>query len=414
MIPALPSNRKRQPHARSWACVLLALAALQGGCKGNSTPTTPPPAEVSAIRIEPRPVTLYDEYVAQTEAPDTIEIRSQVTGLLERKAFNDGAHVAKGALLYVIDRRPFEAQLLQAQANLAQAQANLANAQDTLTRRQKLLAANFVSEQDYNNALAQQRGAAAAVQGQQAAVRTAQIDLDYTTIRAPREGYVSASLVKPGAVITAQQTLLTTLYSSDPMWVYFSISEDKMLELESKLKRPLSVQSDQAEQFQIHLPDGSDYKFPGHLDFVDAAVDEKTGTLQARISVPNPERILRPGLFVRVSVPAPRDGPAILVPQQAVQEQQGLKSVFVVDSSGKAQPKQIVAHERVEQDWLVESGLARGDTVVVEGVAKLRPGQQVEATILEQGAAPQASGSHIRPASSPATSPPAASAPTQG
>lgn len=342
------------------------------------------------IRVQPRPVTIYDEYVAQTESPDTIEIRSQVTGLLERKAFADGARVAKGALLYVIDRRPFQSQLLQAQANLAQAQASLVNARDTLTRQRKLLAANFVSRQAYDNALAQERAAAAQAAAQNAAVRIAQLDLDYTKIVAPRAGYVSASLVKPGALITAQQTLMTTLYSSDPMWVYFAIDESKLLALEQKLQlRPARAQNAQAP-FHIRFADGGEYRFPGRLDFVDAAVDEKTGTLQARISVPNPNRVLRPGLFVRVTVPAVREADAIMVPQQAVQEQQGLKSVFVIDAAGKAQPRQIVAAQRAGQSWIVDSGLQPGDEVVVEGVGKLRPGQPVKATLAEDGGAPSA------------------------
>jgi membrane fusion protein (multidrug efflux system) len=338
--------------------------------------------------VQPRPVTIYDEYVAQTEAPDTIEIRSQVSGLLDRQAFADGERVRKGALLYVIDQRPFESQLAQAKANLAQAEANRINAQQKLARAARLLAAQFVSQQDYDTALAEERATAALVEAQAALVRDARLNLGYATIHAPRDGFMSASRVKPGALITSQQTLLTTLYSSNPMWVYFSISEEKMLRLQSRLARPPAAGSDQAAAFHIRLADGAEYQFPGRLDFVDAAIDERTGTLQVRICVPNPDRILRPGLFVRVTVPAVQDQHAIVVPQQAVQELQGLKSVYVVDASGKAQPKQIVAHNRLGQEWLVESGLAPGDQVVIEGIGKLRPGLAVKPVLAAGGAPP--------------------------
>jgi membrane fusion protein, multidrug efflux system len=383
------------------------LVGSLAACKGNPPPQPPPP-EVSVLRVEPQPVTVYDEYAAQTEAPDTIEIRAQVTGLLERKAFSDGAHVDKGALLYVIDPRPFESQLMQAKANLAQAQANLVNAEDTLARQKELLAAKYVSQQSYDNAVAGQLGAAAQVDAQRAAVRVAQLDVGYTRIRAPHDGYVTASLVKPGALITAQQTLLTTLYSSDPMWVLFAISESKLPDLQGRLAQP--GDGSETPPFHIRLVDGSEYRFPGRLDFVDAAVDEKTGTLQMRISVPNPRRVLRPGLFVRVTVPAAQTPYAILVPQQAVQEQQGLKSVFVVDSSGKAQPRQIVAANRKDQNWIVDSGLQAGEQVVVEGIGKVRAGQPVRAVPIHSEAAstqepsdraPKAPGALTAPRQSP-------------
>ena len=185
---------------------------------------------------------------------------------------------------------------------------------------------------------------------------------------------MSRSEVKPGALITAQQTLLSTLYSSDPMYVYFTISEDRLLELGKAARTP-----DKTTPFRITLADGNVYASSGRLDFVDAAIDQKSGTLQVRITVPNPERILRPGLFVRVSVPVLDTTEAICIPQQAVQELQGTKSVFVVGADGKAQVRQIIATRRLGNEWVVAKGLTAGEHVVVEGIGKVRPGAPVKA-----------------------------------
>src|SRR6266404_4193388 len=326
-----------------WAFALGIASLALSGCKGNAQPQAQPPPEVSVIEVKPGPVTVYNEYVAQTQAPDTIEIRSQVTGLLDRQAFADGARVKKGDVLYVIDQRPFQAQLAQAKASLAQAEANLVNAKQNLARNSRLIAQKAVSQQDYDTAVAQERSS--------------------------------------GALVEAQQTLLTTLYSSDPMWVNFSISEDRFLELQKTLKHPPGDRPDTAPPFHILLADGTDYALTGKLNFIDATLDQKSGTLQVRISVPNPDRVLRPGLFVRVIVPVFENPSAIRVPQQAVQELQGLKSVYVVGAGDKAEPRQIVASYRLGNDWVVDTGLAAGDRVVTEGVGKLRPGAPVKAVL---------------------------------
>lgn len=363
-----------------WALVLSLASLALSGCKGNAQPQTPPPSEVSVIEVKPHPVTVYNEYVAQTQAPDTIEIRSQVTGLLERQAFADGARVKKGDLLYVIDQRPFEAQLAQARASLAQAEANLVNAKQNLARNSRLIAQKAVSQQDYDTAVAQERSSTALVEAQKALLRNVELNLEFATIRASRDGFMSSSQVKPGSLITAQQTLLTTLYSSDPMWVNFSVSESRLLELQRQLKRPLGEQPD-PRTFHVRLADGTEYALPGKLNFVDATLDQKSGTLQVRISVANPDRALRPGLFVRVIVPAFENPNGIRIPQKAVQELQGLKSVYVVGADGKAEPRPIVANHRVDNDWVVDTGLVAGDHVVIEGVGKLKPGAPVKPVV---------------------------------
>jgi membrane fusion protein (multidrug efflux system) len=386
--------RNVDPFGRiaGWVLTVSLSLPMLIGCKGSAQPPAPPPPEVTVIEVRAQPVTVYNEYVAQTQAPDTIEIRSQVTGLLERQTFADGSRVKKGDVLYVIDQRPFQAQLAQAKASLAQAEANLVNTKQNLARNSRLIAQKAVSQQDYDTAVAQERSSTALVEAQKALVRNVELNLEFATLRAPREGFMSSSQVKPGALITAQQTLLTTLYSSDPMWVNFSISEDRFLELQKTLKRPPGDRPDLAPAFHIRLADGTDYSFTGKLNFIDATIDQKSGTLQVRVSVPNPDRVLRPGLFVRVIVAAFENPSAIRIPQQSVQELQGLKSVYVVDAESKAQPRQIVASYRLGNDWVVDKGLNSSDRVVVEGIGKLRPGTPVKPVVTASADTHPASG----------------------
>ncbi len=332
--------------------------------------------------MTPGPVTLFDEYVGQTEAVDTVEIRSRVQGLLERQAFKDGAKVRKGDVLFVIDQQPYLTALAQAKANLAQVEAALTNSQQNLTRAKRLIAARVLSQQDYDATVAKERIDAANVEAAQAAMQAAQLNLDYTKIVAPQDGVLSKALVKPGTLITVALTLMATLYSSDPMYVNFAVSEEKALELTYTLKEKTAKGKEGAPAFRIKLVDGSEYPYPGHLNFVDAVVDSKTGTLQLRIAVPNPAGLLRPGQFARVVVPVSENARAIRVPQQAVQELQGIQSVYVVGADGKAAFRQITAHHRVGNDWVVERGLQPGDVVVVEGTQKVHPGAPVKAVFV--------------------------------
>jgi membrane fusion protein, multidrug efflux system len=378
-------NRNSVWNVVRWI-IAAVMASVVAGCNSNAKQAPPPPPKVSVMEVTPQPVTVYDEYVGQTQAPDTIEIRSQATGLLERQTFVDGAHVKKGDLLYVIDQRPFQAQLEQALASLAQAEANLLNAQQTLERNTRLIAQKAVSQQDYDSAVAQEHAGEALVDAQKALVRNAEVNLEYTTLRAPRDGFISSSQVKPGSVITAQQTLLTTLYSNDPMWVTFTISEYKFLELQKRLKHAPNDPPGDGLPFRLRLADGTDYPLVGALDFIDAAIDQKSGTLQARVSVRNPERLLRPGLFARVIVPDFESRSAIRIPQGAVQELQGLKSVYVVGVGDRVESRRIAANYRVGDDWVVDSGLNPGDRVVVEGTAKLKPGIPVQPLIVVSAA----------------------------
>jgi membrane fusion protein (multidrug efflux system) len=353
------------------------VALWLAGCNARGDPPkqAPPPAEVAVLRAQPRAVALTEEYVGQAEAVEAVEIRSRVQGLLEHQAFRDGAPVRRDELLFLIDRQPFEAALEQARANLAQAEASAANSAQNLARVSRLIADNAVSQQDLDTAVARDRADRASVEAARAAMHEAQLNLGYTRITAPRDGVISKALVKPGSLVMVAQTLLTTMYSSNPIYVNFALGEQRALELTRHTRGKAAAAQD---EFRLHLVDGSDYPHPGRLDFVDAAIDPKNDTLQMRIVVPNPEGILRPGQYVRVAVPSATRPNAILIPQKAVQELQGLKTVFVVDADNKASVRQITATQRLGTDWVLDSGLQAGEIVVVDGLQKVTPGATVK------------------------------------
>lgn len=353
------------------SCALAAIVLLLSACSGKTGGQAPPPPEVGVIKAVTQPVTVYEEYVGQTEAVDTVEIRARVSGLLERQAFEDGGKVKKGDLLFVIDQQPFI-------AALAQAQASHLNSKQNLDRIRPLLADKAISQQDLDAAIAKEGTDAANVDAAKAQVRTAELNLEYTTLYAPRDGVISKALIKPGGLVNASTTLLTTLYSVDPIYVNFTFSEQKLLELQRQLKRNPGEDNARLPPFRLRLADGSEYKSSGTLNFVDAAVDAKSGTLQMRAKVPNPERLLRAGQTVRVIFPSLQQLNAIRIPQKAVEELQGKRSVYVVDAEGKAAYREITANIRVGNDWAVESGVQPGELVIVEGTQKVHPGAPVK------------------------------------
>lgn len=388
---------------RQVAWIGIAALLIAGGCAKNAGPPQASPPEVSVIKLAPSSVTVFEDYVGQTEAVDTVEIRARVGGILDRQAYVDGSRVKRGELLFVIDPQPYAAALEQAKGNLAQAQASLQNSRQNLARAEPLLGDQAISRQDYDAAVAKERSDAASVEAMRAQVRQAELNLGYTAIRAPRDGVVSKALIRPGGLVNASSTLLTTLYSDDPIRVNFVVGEQKLIEFRQLFGSPPGKAKDNDLAFRLKLIDGSDYPHPGKLDFVDAAVDPKNGTLQLRIAVPNPERALRPGQFVRVIMPAREKANALRVPQRAVTELLGTQSVFVVGPDGKAVSRAIVAKTRIGNDWLVDQGLSTGELVVVDGISKVRPGSVVKPVL-----ASAETGNAAASDSSTAATPPAA------
>jgi len=342
-------------------------------CSGDAPP--PPPAvDVTVLKLAPQAATVTLEYVARTEAYNTVEIRPRTGGLLERQFAREGAVVRAGQLLFRIDPQPYEQALAQARAASAQARSALQQAQRDQARIAPLSKVDAASQQELDAVVARVEAGRAAVDAAAAAEKTADLNLGYTNVTSPIAGVLGRAQVRDGSLVTAYQTLLTTVYATDPMYINYSISEQRLLELQKVRGAAVTNKFKDPPVFHIVLADGSVYPHAGTLDFVDAAVDPRTGTLPVRLTVPNPENLLRAGQFARVVVDAQKLNDALLLPQRAVQEAQGRNFVWIADPERHAQRRDVVMGPRVGEQWLIVSGLSAGDDVVVDGAQKLRAG----------------------------------------
>jgi membrane fusion protein, multidrug efflux system len=319
-------------------------------------------------------VPIYGEFVGRTEATNTVEIRSEVAGFLQQIAFKEGALVEKGQLLFVIDPRPYETALRQARAAVAQRRAALLKAQKDVARYRPLVAQHAISREQLDTAVATAAEEAANVEAARAQVAQAELNLGYTRIKAPLAGRIGTAQVKIGALVMQGTTLLDTIYSVDPMYVLFSVSEQEYLEYQKRnAERP-----EAPGPLQIILADGAVYPYQGQFNMAAPAVSETTGTLGLRGEFPNPDGLLRPGLFVRVRFIVEERDNVIVVPQQAVQEVQGVRSVLVVDDAGRVAMRSVTIDRAVGDLQIVARGLRPGERVIVEGGQKVRPGMEVE------------------------------------
>lgn len=351
------------------------------GCSRQEAPEPTPPA-VRVLEATPRSAVSHEEYVARIAASNTVEIRPQIDGRLERQVAVEGQRVQAGAPLFLIDPDPFAAELARAEASRAEAEARLAQTMRSLERMKQLARSNVASEQALDAAVADHDAAKAAVRAVVADVQTARLRLDYTRVTSPIGGVVGQAEVRIGASVEAYDTLLTRVYANDPMYVEFSISEQRMLQLQHRYGPDLARG---VGDFRILLADGSEYGHRGELDFVDEALDAETATLPMRLVVPNPEGLLRENQFARVVIPVDSVSDALIVPVRAVQEFQGTHSVWVVDEEGQAQSRGVELGARIGDEWIVRHGLAPGDRIVVDGIQKLHPGIVVRTESAEAG-----------------------------
>jgi len=364
------------------ALSVVLLAGLSAACSGKKEAPPPPPADVSVIELKPQTARVTVEYVAETEAFNTVEIRPRVGGLLDKVEIVEGARVKKGQVLFVIDSQPYLAARAEARAAVAQARSATEQAERDFERVSPLAAMNAVSQQEVDAVKARVSAGKATVDAALAALTTAELNLDYTTVTAPIDGIVGRAQIRIGGLVTAYSTLLTTVYDTDPMYVNFSISERRMLELQHRYGINREKPSPTAV-FHVVLADGTEHAGPVKLNFIDAAVDRATGTLPIRLVVDNEKGELLTGQFARVLVDTDRLDNAILVPQRAVQELQGKTSVWVVDAENKAQARDVTMGARIGSDWLVQQGLKAGERVVVEGMQKLKPATPVNAKVTD-------------------------------
>lgn len=339
-----------------------------------------PPTPVTIVEIKPQDTPEVSEFTGKTASSRQVEIRARVEGYLDKIAYTEGSLVKNGQLLFQLDPNQFKAALASAKATLAQQQALLTNAELTLKRVRPLAKQNALSQQDLDNAVSNQLSYQAQVQAAQATVETAQLNLGYTTIKSPMNGLSGSSNFREGSLITpGSNSLLTTIVQLDPMWVNFGVGENEMLKFRSQLESgQLKQAAGDKWGVQLLLADGSKYPQKGRLIFMDPVVNAETGTYNIRAEVPNPDGQLRPGQFVRVQLQGVFRPDAIMVPQRAVMQGPNGKFVYLVGPDNTAQAKPVEVGDWYGDQWIINSGLARGDKVVIDGAVRLQPGVPVQ------------------------------------
>lgn len=358
------------------AVALLSLAAC--GQSGQQQPGQGAPPPVGYVIVREQPVTLTSELPGRTTAYETSDVRPQVNGIITARLFQEGDMVSKGQPLYRIDPAPYQAQVANARAALAKAQAAIASSAALARRYGELVKINAISRQDYENALTSAAQARADVAAQQAALRSATIDLARTTIRAPISGRIGRSIYTIGALVTASQAdALTTISRLDPIYVDIQQSSADLLKLRQQILSG-QVASEGQARVKLKLEDGSIYGPEGTLRFADVTVDPNTGSQTIRAQFANPNGLLQSGMYVRAQLAQGTQRQGMLVPQRGVgRDERGNATALVVGQGNKVEPRVIKTERVIGDAWLVTSGLKPGDKVIVEGAMMLRPGMPV-------------------------------------
>lgn len=385
-----PLNDPARPRRRSWrtavvvAAIALAIAlvyfgfAPHGANQAAAVPAAAPPVTVS--QPLQREVSTRVDFLGQFSAIDRVELRAQVGGTLTEIHFQDGQIVHKGDLLFVIDPRPYEIRLAQAQAALQTAQARVALANNQLTRATSLKRSDFATQETVDQRTNDQDASVAAVEDAKARVKDAELDLDYCRVKAPFTGRIGARQVSLGSLIagsraaTSPTTLLTTLVSLDPLYVDFDMSESDFLafsRLRAHTPGPL------ANKVLFRLSDETDFTREGTLDFIDNALDRSSGTIRARATVPNPDLFLPPGAFARVRVEIAPPTPAYLLPDASVMLDQSQHLVMTVGTDATVKPKIVTTGDLRGGLRVIRSGLEPSDRVVIDGLVRAMPGAKV-------------------------------------
>jgi len=376
------------PPKGTLAMMALASFLLTGGCgdgHGKQGGATPVP-EVATVTIEPQRLELTTELPGRTSAYLVAEIRPQVNGIVQKRLFQEGSDVKAGQLLYQIDPAPFQVAYDSAKASLGKAEANLPSIRSRAERYRELIPDRAVSQQDCDDAAAAVEQARAEIEYWKAAVEAARINLGYTRVTAPISGRIGKSNVTDGALVTAYQpTALATIQELNPIYVDVTQSSAELLRLKRNLETGrLSTDGKNGKKVRLLLEDGTPYPLEGTLQFRDITVDPATGSFTLRIVVPNPEDLLLPGMFVRAVVQEGIAAQAILVPQEGVSRTpKGEPIALVVDGAGAVEQRKLTLNRAIGDKWLVSSGLAAGDRVIVEGLLNVRPGATVKAVPLE-------------------------------
>jgi len=368
------------------AVAVLAMRPKHGGSGAAGAP------DVQIVPVEQKDVQIYVEHIGTLDGFVNADVRAQVTGYLMRQAYQEGAFVRQGQLLFQIDPRPFQAALDQAKGQLAQAKASLANAEAVQGRTQldvnrygPLAREQAASQQDLDNAVQNNLAAKAnietvkaQIETDEAAVETAQINLDFTRLIAPIDGIAGQAQLQVGALVTPASGVVTTVSTVNPIKVFFTVSEGEWLEWRQRYPSETSTEAAaKALHLQLILADGSTYPREGTFDFADRQVDVGTGAIRIAALFSNPDAILRPGGYARVRAVIRTERDALVVPQRAVSELQGSYQVAVVDRENKVSIRPVKVGDTSGSEWVISEGLKAGERVVAEGVQKVRPGMVV-------------------------------------
>jgi membrane fusion protein (multidrug efflux system) len=351
------------------------------GCEKKEVPPEAAPPDVKVTDVVQRDVPVYEEWVAQLNGENNAEITPKVQGYLLKQDYENGYYVKKGQLLYELDPRPFQAAAEKAKADVAMAEANSAKAQNDVVRDTPLAAQNAIPKKQLDSDIASEASWKAQVQAQQAALRDAELNLDWSKVHSPIEGIAGQSVSQVGDLV-GTTTKMTTVSQVDPIRAYFNISESAFLGIARRVSTSIRGNSRQRDETPVEFIQANEEPFPvkGHVVMVNRQVTAGTGTIQLAAAFPNKDGTLRPGGFGRVRIRTGVSKNALLIPQPAVIEVQSMYQVVVIGADGKANFRSIKVGERVGPDWVVTEGLNPGDRVVVEGFMKVRQGMPVSVT----------------------------------
>jgi multidrug efflux system membrane fusion protein len=371
-------------------------AALLAGCIDSqaNAPTAPPPPQVSVAAVVSKQVTQWDEFSGRVQAVDSVEIRPRVGGSIDKVNFIEGGEVHKNDVLFVIDQRPYRAELARAEADLARARSQAELTRTEVARAETLAAAHALSTEERDARAAAATQAGAYVRAAEAALEVARLNLEFTEVRSPIDGRVGQALLTAGNLIGSQPsaTLLTTVVSIDPVYVYFEGDEQTYLryaEMARRGERPSS--RDARNPVFVGLANEDGYPHQGYMNFVDNQLNPATGTIRARAVVANPDRALTPGLFARVKLLGSGEFHALLIDDKAVLTDQDRRFVYVLGADNKAERRDVVLGREIDGLRVVEQGLKEGDQVIVHGVQKIFfPGMQVQPEHIAMGDGPAA------------------------
>jgi RND family efflux transporter MFP subunit len=365
----------------AWTMMFAATAFAFAGCEAQKAAPAPPPPDVVVTPVVQKDVPLYNEWVATLDGFDNAQIQPQVTGYIVAQTYREGSPVKKGQVLFEIDPRPFQAILDQAKAQLAQAQAQLGKTKLDVDRDTPLAKERAIAQSQLDNDVQANLAAIASVKSSEAQVEQAQLNLDFCHVTSLLDGIAGIATVQIGNLVSPT-AVLTSVSRVEPIKAYFPISEQTYMKFAKRIntanRRDDMEEIKDAPTLQLILADGTVYAHPGKILYTDRQVDITTGTIRVASSFPNPENILRPGQFGRIRAATETVNGALLVPQKAVNELQGMYQIAVVGDGNKVSIRSVKVGDRSGENWIIQDGVKPGEMVIVEGLQKVRDGSLVK------------------------------------